>query len=194
MAQFKTYFGLGLEHILDVQGYDHVLFIIALCAIYTYDDWKRLLILVTAFTLGHSVTLALATLDIISVNRDLIEFLIPVTILITAISNILRKQGVRKSRFSLNYYYALFFGLIHGLGFSNYLKMILGGSQKLLIPLLSFNLGIEAGQIIIVFGVMVAGLIFLGILNVSSRDWRLVLSSGVGAIALSMIIDAGSPF
>ena len=113
MSQFWIYFGIGREHILDLNGYDHILFVIALCAIYILQDWKWVLILVTAFTIGHSVTLALSTLEIINVRTDFIEFLIPVTILITAIANLFKtKQTLTKTRMMMNYGFALFFGLI----------------------------------------------------------------------------------
>src|SRR5690606_22255662 len=127
MSEFQLYFGLGKDHILDPNGYDHILFVIALCIVYTLREWKKVLILVTAFTVGHSVTLALATLEVISVNASLIEFLIPVTIFITAASNIFRTQeGATVRAMQLNYAYAMIFGLIHGMGFSNYLRSILG--------------------------------------------------------------------
>ncbi|MEM7550655.1 MAG: HupE/UreJ family protein [Bacteroidota bacterium] len=193
-SQFKVYFGLGLDHILDVNGYDHILFVIALCAIYTLSDWKRLLILVTAFTIGHSVTLALATLDIVKVNSALIEFLIPVTILITAFSNIIKKPSIGRTKANLNYYYAIFFGLIHGLGFSNYLKSILGKGQNVVVPLLSFNVGIEIGQIIIVVVFMIIAGLATGLFGVTQRDWRIVISSGIAGIALTMILDSGFLF
>ena len=126
MEQFKLYFGLGVDHILDIAGYDHILFVVALCAIYATQDWKKILILVTAFTIGHSITLALSTLNILNFRTDIIEFLIPVTIFITAFSNIVRKQNsMRPGYLNLNYFFGLFFGLIHGLGFSNYLKSLL---------------------------------------------------------------------
>ena len=119
MSEFSLYYGLGLDHILDVNGYDHILFVIVLCALYQTSDWKKILILVTSFTLGHSITLALATLRVISVNPELIEFLIPVTIVITAISNLFTRDGkVSDGKVWRNYLYAGFFGLIHGLGFS----------------------------------------------------------------------------
>src|SRR5687767_1448094 len=152
MNDFGIYFSLGKDHILDYSnGYDHILFVIALCALYQMRDWKQVLILVTAFTLGHSLTLALSTLDIISVRADLIELLIPVTILITAVSNIFRKEDNLSTRdLQINYFYAGFFGLIHGLGFSTYLKAILGKNQSIVSQLFAFNIGLEFGQIIIV--------------------------------------------
>ncbi|MGB3586189.1 MAG: HupE/UreJ family protein, partial [Tunicatimonas sp.] len=156
MSTFSLYFNLGLTHILDILGYDHILFVVALCALYMLRDWRKVLILITAFTIGHSITLALATLNIIQVNVALIEFLIPVTIFITAVSNILRSQkNVSPSRVQLNYAYALFFGLIHGMGFSNYLRSLLGKEEDITVPLLAFNLGLELGQIVIVAIVLV---------------------------------------
>src|SRR3954468_23770496 len=152
MSEFRLYFDLGRDHILDYKnGYDHILFVIALCALYLLRDWRRVLILVTAFTIGHSITLALSTLRIINVPVDLIEFLIPVTIFITAGSNIFKNEENLSDRaLQINYFYAAFFGLIHGLGFSNYLRSILGRDKSIISQLLAFNLGLEFGQIIIV--------------------------------------------
>lgn len=132
MSTFRLYFQLGIEHILDLQGFDHMLFIIALCALYTLRDWRKVLLLVTAFTLGHSITLALATLGVFRVNSSWVEFLIPVTILITAATNIFRKQpGFSSGKLYLNYAYAAAFGLVHGLGFSGYLRSLLGRSGSI---------------------------------------------------------------
>ncbi len=152
MTEFQLYFNLGKDHILDfLNGYDHILFIIALCALYLLRDWKKVLILVTAFTIGHSVTLALSALHIINVKAALIEFLIPLTIFITAVSNIFKNEENLDNRLlQLNYFYALFFGLIHGLGFSYYLRSILGRDRSIITQLFAFNIGLELGQIIIV--------------------------------------------
>ena len=191
MSQFWIYFDLGREHILDLNGYDHILFVIALCAIYILQDWKKVLILVTAFTIGHSVTLALSTLNVLVVNSDLIEFLIPVTILITAIANLFKtQQTLTKARMIMNYAFALFFGLIHGMGFSNYLKSILGKEDSIVSPLLAFNLGLELGQLIIVVFFMVLSFVFVSLFNVARRDWNLIISSAVAGIALMLMLDA----
>jgi hypothetical protein len=189
MSEFKLYFDLGRDHILDyLHGYDHILFVIALCALYQLRDWKRVLVLVTAFTVGHSVTLALSTLNIIKVRGDLVEFLIPVTIFITAVSNIFKDENTLTPRaLQLNYFYAAFFGLIHGLGFSNYLKSILGRDKTIVSQLLAFNLGLEFGQIIIVVIFLVACFISTDLLGVNRRDWKLVISSAVAGIALMLI-------
>jgi hypothetical protein len=191
MSDFWLYFQLGKDHILDyANGYDHILFVIALCALYQLREWKPVLVLVTAFTLGHSLTLALSTLEIISVKADLIEFLIPVTIFITAVSNIFKNEDQLSGRvMQINYFYAAFFGLIHGLGFSNYLKAILGKNQNIISQLFAFNLGLEFGQIIIVGIFLAVSFILVDLFGVSRRDWKLVISSAVGGIALILIKD-----
>jgi len=191
MSEFALYFQLGLDHILDTDGYDHILFIIALCTVFQLRDWKRVLILVTAFTIGHSITLALSTFRVVDFNSELIEFLIPVTILVTAFANLFKKQyGMTTRKIQLNYFFALFFGLIHGLGFSNYLRSLIGRSSSVTTELLSFNIGIEAGQIIIVAIVLTISFIFINLFNVDRRDWNLVSSSATAGIALTMVMDA----
>jgi len=190
MSEFELYFGLGKDHILDyINGYDHILFVVALCAMYGMRDWKKLLVLVTAFTIGHSITLALATLEIISVNQNLIEFLIPLTIFITAGSNIFRTTDLSDRTTYVNYGYALFFGLIHGLGFSNYLRSILGKDRSIVTQLFAFNLGLEFGQIIIVGIFLATALILVDLFTVNRRDWKLVLSSAIAGIALILMKD-----
>ncbi len=182
------YFELGWQHILNWEGYDHILFVIALSAIYLLREWKKVLVLVTAFTIGHSVTLALSVLHIVKIPAALIEFLIPVTICITALSNILRRDR-EPQNLQLNYGYALFFGLIHGLGFSNYLKSLLGSQANIVKPLLGFNLGLEFGQIIIVAAVMLISGLIVQIGHVKRRDWNMFLSSAVFGIAFLMVIE-----
>ncbi len=189
MSQFELYFKLGRDHILDYSnGYDHILFVIALCALYQLRDWKHVLVLVTAFTIGHSITLALATLSIVNVNQNLIEFLIPITIFITAASNIFKGEDSFSGRpIQLNYFYAGSFGLIHGLGFSNYLKSILGRDQNIISQLFAFNIGLEFGQIIIVVLFLVTSFIVVDLFGLNRRDWKLVISSAIAGIALMLI-------
>jgi len=190
LETFRLYLDLGLGHILDIRGGDHIMFVIALTTIYSISDWKKVLVLVTAFTIGHSLTLALATLRFININTQLIEFLIPVTIFVTAFFNLFRKKGsMRPARLQVNYYFALFFGLIHGLGFSNYLRSLLGKEEGLVTQLFAFNIGLEIGQIVIVVLFLVASIIFVDIAGVTKRDWRMVISSGVAGIAITMMID-----
>jgi hypothetical protein len=191
MTEFQLYFDLGKDHILDYKnGYDHILFVIALCALYLSRDWKQVLILVTAFTIGHSITLALSTLRIVNVNADLIEFLIPLTIFITAVSNLFKNENnLSGKNIQINYYYAAFFGLIHGLGFSNYLRSILGKDKTIFTQLLSFNLGLEFGQLVIVGIFMVASFILVDLCNLNRRDWKMVISSAIAGIALILMKD-----
>lgn len=167
-------------------GLDHILFVFALAAGYLISDWRKILVLVTAFTIGHSLTLALATLKIIAVRTDVVEFFIIVTIIIAAVSNLFQKQS-SPSRISINYGYALFFGLIHGLGFSNTLRALLSASQDIVIPLLAFNLGLELGQIIIVALFLAAGFISVNLLGVSRYTWKTVLSSAIAGMALMLL-------
>jgi len=189
MGEFWLYFELGKDHILDYKnGYDHILFVTALCALYQWGDWKRVLILVTAFTVGHSITLALATLDVLRVNPDWVEFLIPLTIFITAASNIFRPEAAPSGKgLQLNYLYAVFFGLIHGMGFSNYLRAILGKDRSIVTQLFAFNVGLEAGQIIIVAAFLTAAFLCVDLIKVSRRDWRLVVSALIAGMALVLL-------
>jgi hypothetical protein len=191
MSEFALYFDLGKDHILDYKnGYDHILFVLALCAIYLIKDWKRIFILVTAFTIGHSITLALATLQLISVKTDLVEFLIPLTIFITAVSNLFRKDELGQGKgVQINYLFALFFGLIHGMGFSTYLRALLGKDHGILSQLLAFNLGLEFGQIIVVAIFLFLSFLLVNLVKVTQRDWRMVLSSAIAGIALILMKD-----
>ncbi len=183
---FSIYLELGFQHIQDWQGYDHILFIIALCAIYKIEQWKNLLILVTAFTIGHSLTLALAALDIIKVKMDVVEFLIPLTIFITALFNVFRKETTE--RITWNYSLALLVGLIHGLGFSNYFSMLVE-EEELLLTLFAFNVGLELGQLLIVAVILVVSYLVLNILKASQREWTVFISGATAGIAFIMMIE-----
>ena len=194
MQDFGLYLGIGFDHILDPNGYDHILFIISLCCVYRLVDWDRVLVLVTAFTIGHSVTLALAVLDVFSLPAALVEQLIPVTIIITAFSNLFFKTiqpvTLRKgSKWRGNYFFALFFGLIHGMGFSNYLRSILISDNSILGPLFGFNVGLELAQIVIVITFLMLSFLVLNILKVNRREWIVGVSSAI--IAVSVVILAG---
>ena len=190
MSQFSLYFQLGIRHILDVNGLDHILFVVALCSIYTLRDWRKVLILVTAFTIGHSITLAISTLNIYLIRIDIIEFLIPVTIFVTAFINLFKKQiSFQHRKIQLNYLFALFFGLIHGFGFSNYLKSLLGKQTSVIEQLFAFNLGIELGQIVIVLIFLSISFLLINVFSVARRDWNLIISSGIAAIAITLMME-----
>ena len=191
MNEFGFYVKQGVDHITDPKGIDHMLFIITLCAVYRLDQWKRILILVTAFTVGHTVTLALSAQDVISVNQTLVETLIPVTILLTSVFNIMQ-SGERTAKVSLNYLLALCFGLIHGMGFSNFFRAMMMGiaDGPITVPLLGFNLGIELGQLMIVIVFLSFLVLFTKVFKVTHREWNLYISGAGGGLAVKMIIDA----
>jgi hypothetical protein len=188
MNSFQLYFKLGLQHILDIQGLDHILFVLALCAVYVARDWRKILILVTAFTIGHSLTLALATFNVIQIRSDVIEFLIPVTIALTALATLFKPKPNTGKGIQLNYIFAVFFGLIHGLGFSNYLKELLGKETSIWQPLLAFNIGLEVGQIIIVAAFLLATSL-INLAGVNRKEWTLVVSAFVLGIACMLMLE-----
>ena len=188
MGDFKFYFGLGWEHIMSWAALDHLLFIAALAAIYLLKDWKQVLILVTAFTIGHSLTLALSVLDVIRFNSKWVEFLIPCTIVITAISNLFQKKFTASS-IRVNYFLALFFGLIHGMGFANTIRFILAEDQSIGMGLFGFNVGLEAGQIVVVTILLLTAHIIVNMLKVNRRDWVIFLSAGVFSLALKIALE-----
>jgi len=191
MSLFNLYFELGINHILDFESYDHILFITTLIAVYYLKQWRQILVLVTAFTIGHATTLVLSTLNIINVNPAVVEFLIPVTILITAISNILTKttSEIDKKLYYIKYAISVIFGLIHGLGFSSYLKSMLSASDDMVMPLFAFNLGIESGQFIVVAAILTLSLLFLNKLKVTQREWNLFISGMGFGVALILALE-----
>jgi HupE / UreJ protein len=187
MSDIELYLKLGLQHITDTEACDHIIFVAALCAAYTLQDWRRVLLLITAFTIGHSLTLALSVLQIILIPSALIEILIPLTIMITCILNI---NGLNKiSTFAQRkYWLALFFGFIHGCGFSNYLKTLLGSEESIWQQLLCFNIGLEFGQLIIVCLVFALMVLFTKMFHVEHRKWVKAVSSLVFCVALYFFI------
>lgn len=189
MSTFSVYFSLGRDHIADINGIDHILFIVALCVRYQFSDWKKLLILITAFTIGHSITLALSVFNFVSISTEWIEFLIPITIILTAFSNFFVKKFQFREKFPLIYYLALFFGLIHGLGFSNYLKSLLGQSNNIVTELLAFNIGLEIGQLLIVGCLLLTTFIATQLFSLNRREVMLFLSGAAMGLALQMCIE-----
>ncbi|NRB62428.1 MAG: HupE/UreJ family protein [Saprospiraceae bacterium] len=196
-STFQTYLQLGFEHIADVQGYDHILFIVALCAIYRLEEWRKVAILVTAFTIGHSITLAMAAMNVIPIHGELIEFLIPVTIFLTAIYNVIVHRhdqevlGTFDRRLRLNYLFALLFGLIHGMGFSNFFKsLVLPGQEEGFInQLFAFNVGVELGQLLIVGLILLSAYLAITVLNIYQRSWNLFISGAAAGISLIMALE-----
>jgi HupE / UreJ protein len=189
MSEFTAYLQLGFEHITDPNGYDHILFVVALCAIYSLEEWKKVLILVTAFTIGHSVTLALSTLKIINFRSDIIELLIPITILITAWVNFSATPKGEIKQPKLRYVLAICFGLIHGMGFSNYLRSLLGDTESIVAPLFAFNVGLEVGQLVIVAVVLLIASLCVRVLKMPRLTWHHLISGMVAGMALSLILS-----
>ncbi|MFM7628148.1 MAG: HupE/UreJ family protein [Algoriphagus sp.] len=189
MSSFELYFKLGIQHILDLNGFDHILFIVVLCAVFVARDWVKILLLVTAFTLGHSLTLALATFKVIEIRSEVIEFLIPVTIALTALITLIKPKPSTGKGIQLNYLLALFFGLIHGLGFSNYLRNLLGKEAAIWQPLLAFNIGLEVGQLAIVAAfLLLTSLVHLAGMN--RKEWTLILSAFVLGVACMLMLQS----
>lgn len=185
---FWDYFNIGWEHIINRSAWDHLLFIMALVAIYVFSDWKQVIILVTAFTIGHSATLILATFNLVRFSSAWIEFLIPVTIMLTAIYDLAKQKPV-KGRMQLNYLMALVFGLIHGMGFANGLRSLLGKEGDIFIPLLGFNLGLEAGQLVVVLTVLLLAAIMQGLFKINRKEWIVFISGGAFFAALIMALE-----
>jgi hypothetical protein len=191
MSQFWLYFKLGLDHVLDIHAYDHVMFLIALMVPYAFKDWKRVFLLVSLFTIGHSLSLILSVFGAVSISSSYVEFLIPITILITAIFNLFTAgKSSKNESISFIAIVTLFFGIVHGLGFSGYFNSILPGSAAdKMLPLLEFALGIEASQIIVVFIVLILAYIVQTFFRFSKRDWALVMSAFIIGVVLPMLIE-----
>jgi HupE/UreJ protein len=188
MTDFGLYFQIGWQHIIDKNALDHQLFILSLAAIYLLKDWKQVLVLVTAFTIGHSLTLALSVLNIIRMNSSIVEFLIACTIIVTAISNLFQRDFTPKS-IRINYFLALFFGLIHGMGFANALRSMLSEGESIVGPLFGFNLGLEVGQILVVMVVLLLSYLIVQILKVKRRDWVIFVSAAAFGLAVKMALE-----
>ncbi|NDP27624.1 MAG: HupE/UreJ family protein [Flavobacterium sp.] len=192
MSEFWIYFEKGLRHILNPFAYDHILFLIALSIPYAFKDWKRLLLLITIFTVGHTLALMLSLFGVVIIKVNMVEFLIPITILVVAFFNLFTAgKSSKQESISVIGFVTLFFGIIHGLGFSSYFKTIIGGSsQSKLLPLSEFSLGIEVSQIVVVFIVLILSYIVQTFFRFSKRDWTLVMSSFVIGVVLPMIIQS----
>jgi len=188
MQDFGFYFGIGWEHIISKNALDHQLFIAAIAAIYLLKDWKQVLILVTAFTIGHSVTLALSVFDVIRFSSSWVEFLIPCTIIITAVSNLFQKKFTAKS-IRINYFLALAFGLIHGMGFANSIRFMLASDQSVGWGLFGFNVGLEVGQIVVVVVLLLLAYLIINIFRANRREWVIFLSAAVFSLALKMALE-----
>lgn len=224
LSEFTVYFEMGFRHIADIRAHDHILFVVALSAGYALSHWRQLLILVTAFTVGHSVTLALATLRLVSISSYLVEVLIPITIIITGVYDVVEVR-LRRGRIGadgaargnaeggtesanggggeaagdapsdpgrrarrIKYGLALVFGLIHGLGFSTFLRAVLGEEESIALPLFSFNVGLEFGQVLILSAILVLTWIVVRGARLKEAYWTMALSGMVTVAALAMLV------
>ncbi len=188
MNEFYLWFSTGFFLFLDWEGYDHILYVMLLSVMFTYKEWKKTLILITAFTIGHSLTLAASVLHLLKVNQQLIELLIPLTIIVTAISVFVKRNSFKKV-VKLNYLLALFFGFIHGMGFSYLLKSMLGKEESIVFPLFAFNTGIEIGQLIIVCFMLLFSIFLIKFIKINNKYWVLFVVSIVLVIACKLFID-----
>ena len=182
-----------LKHVLDFNAYDHVLFLMALIIPYHFKDWSRVLVLISLFTIGHTIALLLSVFGIISVKVNLVEFLIPITILVTALYYLFTAGKTNKKNDNISFVaiITLFFGIIHGLGFSNYFKAILpGNASDKLLPSLEFALGIEAAQLIVVFIVLFLSYLVQTVFRFSKRDWTLVMASFIVGVVIPLVIKS----
>ena len=189
MNEFLIYLKLGFSHISDVKGFDHILFIITLCAVYKMSEWKKVGLLVTAFTIGHSVTLALSALKIIVFDAFLIELLIPVTIFFTSFSNLFYKPSAKSGLFTYNYLLALVFGFVHGMGFSNFFNALMGDSGSIVFPLFAFNLGLEIGQLLIVCAFFALYFVVEMVQKVNHKAWTQFFSGAGAGVSLVLIVE-----
>lgn len=190
MEDFWLYLKMGFEHVLDWRAYDHVLFLTALVASYSFQKSKEVIWLVTLFTIGHILSLVLSAYDILKVDSDVIEFLIPASIIFTAVYNIFTVgKANRKGKINLLYFVTFFFGLVHGFGFATYFNMLAKGADNVFLMLVEFALGIELAQILVVFIVLLLGFIVQGVFRFSKRDWVLVISSIVLGMTIPILID-----
>jgi hypothetical protein len=189
LKDFSLWFTEGLWHIADLKAYDHILFLLVLFGGFALKEWKKTLWLITAFTIGHSITLALSVLELVKIKTSWVEFLIPCTIMVTALLNLLTlNRGTRQSIW-LNFLMVIFFGLIHGLGFSVLLRSLLGKETDITVPLLSFNLGIEAGQILIIGIIALVSLIMINMFRITHKGWRSFVSAAAFGIAFIMAME-----
>ena len=192
MSDFWLYFNIGLHHVLDIHAYDHVMFLMALTVPYTFKDWKNIVLLVSLFTVGHTTALIMSVYGVLKVNSAYIEFLIPITILATAVYNLFNSGKKASNTGNVNFiaFTTLFFGLIHGLGFSNYFKIIIDKGDSKLLPLLEFALGIEGAQLIVVLTVLTLSFVLQRFGKLNKRDWILITSAFVTGVVIPMIIES----
>jgi hypothetical protein len=192
MSQFQIFFRLGLQHILDLYRIEAILFLVALTVVFLIRDWKQVILLVVFFTLGYSLSYYLTFYEVMRTDQRLIDFLRYFTVFITAVSNVLRKKDAFhiKGNLQRNFFLAVLFGMVYGIGFAEYLKAMVADVRPLSEPLLAFNLGIEAGLFIVVIAWLLISFIFISLVGINRRDWVLVISSGIAGASLTLLFEA----
>lgn len=190
MEQFWFYIKMGLDHVLDLSAYDHILFLAALAIPFMFKDWKKVLLLATVFTIAHCLSLALSAFDVLTVNVGLIEFLIPVTIALTALYNL---WTVKKDDGGLNFKVHMisttFFGLVHGFGFSNFFKMMMADEENKIAPLFGFATGIELSQVLILIFALLMAFVCRTLIGLKKRYFMLGASIIVLLITIPMLVN-----
>ncbi len=192
MSQFTPFFYLGIQHILDLYRVEYILFLISISVIFIYKDWKHILVLLLFFSAGYTITYYLAAFHVIRLDQRLVEVLIFLSLFLTSMSNILRKKDSFRIKGNLqrNFFLALIFGLVYGIGFANYISGAADLSSAQTLKLFAFNMGLELGMIIVIVGYMIIAMIFVGLFGVNRRDWVLVISSGIAGVALTFLFES----
>jgi hypothetical protein len=188
MNDLAFYFKEGIFHILSLDALDHLLFLLALVSIFQWKEWKNILLLVTAFTIGHACTLFLSAYKLIHINDSLVEILIPCTIVITAFLNTIN-QSQNEKKIKIQYFLALFFGLIHGLGFANTIRFMLAKDQSMAWSLFGFNIGVEVGQISVVFIILLINYFWIAVLKLPYKFWVYLLNFSAIVLGLKIILE-----
>ncbi len=190
MQDFIFYIKMGLNHVLDLSAYDHILFLIALALPFTFKSWKKVVLLATIFTITHCLSLFLSAYQVVAINVALIEFLIPVTIFGTAIFNLIYvKYTMLNKRSGLHIFATAFFGLVHGFGFSNYFNMLMAEEEEKLPALLGFATGIEISQVMIVLSVLAISYLILSNVKIKAEVFTTFSSILIILITIPMLID-----
>jgi hypothetical protein len=186
IEDFFFYFKIGMEHVLELGALDHILFLVCLCVPLLLKDWQKTILLVSFFTVGHTLSLVLGAFGILSLDSKLVEFLIPFTILIAALVNIITAGKITDQRTKAVYSFAVVFGVIHGLAYYSDLKIVLYGTDKI-VKIIEISLGVETAQLIIAFLLLLLSFVAQQLLRISKRDWILVISALAAGLILPMI-------
>ncbi len=192
MSQFALYYKLGIRYILDIYHVEYMLFLISLLVVFSIKDWRRVIFLLFFFILGYTITISLASFEVIKYNIDLIEYLLPLTIFFTSFSNIFKKKDNFRYQGNMrkNYFLALVFGTIHGFSYGTYLKELTNGSVNSWGQFTAFNIGVGSGQIVVSLSFLLLASIFLSIIGINRRDWVMVISSGIAGVALTLMFES----